>query len=162
MVFAALKIAVFAPIPSARVSTAIAVNAGFFASIRIPYFKSCNRVPMRMLLHPRINSLVTQCLQRVHVRRAPRGEITSREGDDCQPRYYSGKRERVGCLYAIELALQIAHSDKGAGDSEHESNACETHSISHHHSQHVSWLSAERHADADLVRALRNGISHDA
>ena len=31
-----LKIAVLAPMPSARVSTAMAVNAGFFASIRRP------------------------------------------------------------------------------------------------------------------------------
>jgi hypothetical protein len=38
--------AVFAPIPSASVSTAIPVKAGFFASIRAAYFKSCHKVSM--------------------------------------------------------------------------------------------------------------------
>jgi hypothetical protein len=39
-----LKIAVFAPIPSASVNTAIAVNPGFFANIRSPYRASCQSV----------------------------------------------------------------------------------------------------------------------
>ena len=40
-VFMTLKIAVLAPMPRARVSTATAVKPGFFASILIPYRKSC-------------------------------------------------------------------------------------------------------------------------
>ena len=39
-----LKIAVFAPMPSASVTTATIVKPGFFASIRIPYRKSRNIV----------------------------------------------------------------------------------------------------------------------
>src|SRR5579864_3090365 len=39
-----LKIAVFAPIPSASVNTAIAANAGDFLRIRNPYRISCRSV----------------------------------------------------------------------------------------------------------------------
>ena len=49
------KIAVFAPIPSAKVSTTIVVNIGDFASIRNAYRTSCPSVPMnpplRMNVH---------------------------------------------------------------------------------------------------------------
>ena len=41
-VFMTLKMAVLAPIPSARVSTATAVKPGFLANILIPYRKSCS------------------------------------------------------------------------------------------------------------------------
>src|SRR5262249_52104694 len=41
----ALKIAVFAPIPSASVRTATIVNPGFFASTRSPYFASAHSLP---------------------------------------------------------------------------------------------------------------------
>jgi len=44
-----LKIAVFAPIPSASDSTATAAKAGFFASMRRPYFKSWRIVPVGCL-----------------------------------------------------------------------------------------------------------------
>ncbi|PYV23388.1 MAG: hypothetical protein DMG24_14080 [Acidobacteria bacterium] len=39
-----VKIAMFAPIPRASVSTATAVKPGFFASTRRPYLKSCSIV----------------------------------------------------------------------------------------------------------------------
>src|SRR5439155_255563 len=43
MALTKLKIAVFAPMPRASVSTAIAVKAGFFSNIRTAYFKSFMR-----------------------------------------------------------------------------------------------------------------------
>lgn len=39
--FTTLKTAVLAPIPSARVTTAISENPGLFINIRAPYRKSC-------------------------------------------------------------------------------------------------------------------------
>jgi len=39
-VFTTLKIAVFAPMPSANVITATKVKPGFLLSVRRPYFKS--------------------------------------------------------------------------------------------------------------------------
>jgi hypothetical protein len=39
-----LKIAVFAPIPSASIITASAVKPGFFHNIRAPYRRSCSSV----------------------------------------------------------------------------------------------------------------------
>ena len=45
-----LKIAVFAPMPSASVRIATAVKPGFFASILIPYRKSCSNVVILSLV----------------------------------------------------------------------------------------------------------------
>src|SRR5215831_652981 len=42
MLFTMLKIAVFAPMPRARVETAMIANPGFFNSIRAPYRVSCH------------------------------------------------------------------------------------------------------------------------
>lgn len=39
-----LKMAVFAPMPSASVNSATAVNPGLRASMRMPYFTSCQMV----------------------------------------------------------------------------------------------------------------------
>jgi hypothetical protein len=48
--FTTEKMAVFAPIPSASVKIAMAVKPGLFASIRIPYFRSCQNVSMNLPL----------------------------------------------------------------------------------------------------------------
>src|SRR5215467_3257080 len=45
-----LKIAVFAPTPNARESTATIANPGLFRSTRSPYRTSCNSVVMSLLL----------------------------------------------------------------------------------------------------------------
>src|SRR6266404_2174759 len=44
MALTTLNIAVFAPLPIARARIAMAVNDGFFSSIRMLYFRSCNKV----------------------------------------------------------------------------------------------------------------------
>src|SRR5580658_3258930 len=46
-----LKTVAFPPMPSASVSTATAVNPGFFRSVRTPKLKSCNSEP---ILFPRL------------------------------------------------------------------------------------------------------------
>jgi hypothetical protein len=43
-----LKMAVFAPIPSARVKIATVMNPGFFLSVRAPYRISCQRFSMEI------------------------------------------------------------------------------------------------------------------
>jgi hypothetical protein len=45
--------ALFASIPSAKVSTAMVVKPGFFASTRNPYLTSCQKV---IIGHPRVNT----------------------------------------------------------------------------------------------------------
>src|SRR5271169_3366606 len=46
-----LKIAVFAPMPMASVSTATTANPGFFASMRQPYRMSCSKVSICLPRH---------------------------------------------------------------------------------------------------------------
>src|ERR1700721_172600 len=70
-----LKIAVFAPMPSDSVSTAMAVNAGLFRSIRAPKIRSCQSVPTRHLRghRPQLRGMFvaahkeTQTIDRVRV-----------------------------------------------------------------------------------------------
>src|SRR5580693_6180088 len=57
-----LNIAVLAPIPRARVSTATAANPGDLASIRIPYFRSCQSVSMVHLSRRKIKHALLQGL----------------------------------------------------------------------------------------------------
>ena len=69
MGFTALKIAVLAPMPSARVSVATIVKVGCFSSIREPYCRSCHKVSIDLNPHMvRQSSLVMATLP--NVRRA--------------------------------------------------------------------------------------------
>src|SRR4030081_1257500 len=61
-----LKIAVFAPMPSASVMTATAVNPGFFKSWRKANFRS----------------FMAQCLHWIDLRRAAGGKKTGQQGDE--------------------------------------------------------------------------------
>src|SRR5256884_2751460 len=71
-----LKIAVFAPMPSASVSTATMVKPGFFSNWRKANFKS----------------FITQCLHRIDFGRLPSREIACDHGrrDDERCGYRSG------------------------------------------------------------------------
>src|SRR5438477_10525166 len=63
-----LKIAVFAPIPSASVSTATPVKPGFFSNWR----------------KANLRSFITQRLHRIDSRRASRGKQAGQQRDRCQ------------------------------------------------------------------------------
>src|ERR1700721_2455890 len=73
-----LKIAVFAPMPSDSVSTAMGVNAGLFRSIRAPKIRFCQSVPTRHLRghRPQLRGMFvaahkeTQTIDRVRLRGA--------------------------------------------------------------------------------------------
>src|SRR5207237_9557732 len=65
-----LKMAVFAPIPSASVTIATAENAGFLIN--------CRKASRRLL--------ITKCDHWIDPRGAPRGNKTGSRGDSCQQR----------------------------------------------------------------------------
>src|SRR3989454_12001952 len=72
-----LKIAVFAPMPSASVSTATAVKPGFFSNWR----------------KANLRSFITQCLHRIDFRCAPGRQETREQGDREEHERYGRGRE---------------------------------------------------------------------
>src|SRR5216110_2398466 len=82
-----LKIAVFAPMPSASVSTATAVKPGFFSSWR----------------KANLRSFITQSLYRINFRRAAGGQIAGQECDHDERQPNSDERYRIVGLDLIQL-----------------------------------------------------------
>ena len=76
-----LKIAVFAPMPSASVITAMIVNPGCFSNIRAANLTSWSSVPISDLLR-------TQCDDRVDPASAARRQPTGDEGDGREQHRY--------------------------------------------------------------------------
>src|SRR6266853_5602509 len=87
MALAKLKIAVFAPMPSASVSTATAVKPGFFSS-----WRKANLI-----------SFITESDNRIDPCRAARGQPARHQRHKDKNRSHAKERQRVGCLYFIEL-----------------------------------------------------------
>src|SRR5437879_6344542 len=87
-----LKIAVFAPIPSARVSTAMAVKPGFFSSWRQANFKS----------------FITQCLHRIDLRRPSRRGVAREDGGACHQQRRHGDTQWIRWRHCVMNDLKFA------------------------------------------------------
>src|SRR3954452_18356307 len=85
-----LKIALFAPIPSASVAIAIKVKPGDFSNIRRAYFRS----------------FITQGFHWLNVHRAARGEVDGGQRDDEECEQDSDECRRVGRFDSVKHAAQ--------------------------------------------------------
>src|SRR5438445_8764376 len=74
-----VKMAVFAPMPSASVSTATAVKPGFFSNWR----------------KANLRSFITQCLHRIDLGRAPRRQPTRQHRYYCEQHRHAGERHGI-------------------------------------------------------------------
>src|SRR5437667_8792358 len=142
----ALKMAVFAPMPSANVSTATAVKPGFFSSWRKANFRS----------------FITQCLHRIDFRCAAGGQPAGEQCNAGEQKRNGGERQRIGGFHFKKQALHHTCQRPGAGDAEQNPDAHHTHPLSDDERKDIAFLRAERHAQSDLMRALRDGVSDDA
>src|SRR5580693_8169728 len=88
-----VKIAVFAPMPRASVSTATIVKPGFLRSIRTPYFRSCKKLSTLCLSRPNHSHslIVTQSRNRIDLRGAPCRYVAGKERDGPEPCNYRCK-----------------------------------------------------------------------
>src|SRR5467141_1739457 len=84
-----LKMAVFAPMPSASVSTATAVKPGFFSNCRMANFRS----------------FITQCLHRIDSRRAPGGQPTGNQSYQEDQQRHAANRGRISGPNSVKLAF---------------------------------------------------------
>src|SRR5215469_5722840 len=112
-----LNIAVVTPMPSAIVTTATVANPGLLLSLRSAYRKSW--VNEFIVVAP---SLVSQRYHRIHLRRPPRGDVTSGQGYQHQGTRYGQKREWVRRRYPKQLASHRSGQGKSAGNSNYDSD----------------------------------------
>src|SRR2546423_2164503 len=101
MLWTKLKIAVFAPMPSASVATATSVNAGCFNRIRAPYRRSWNNVFIFFTFnrsnksYRTYKSFVTQRNHWIDFRRASCGQVTRQKRNQQQQQGNETKRQRI-------------------------------------------------------------------
>src|SRR6476660_3286864 len=141
-----LKMAVFAPIPSARVSTATRVNPGDFRSWRKASFRSF------MLLG-------AQSLNRVDTCSAARREQTRRQCDRREQNCCAAEQHWVVRRNLIELRRDQPAERERRNNAEREPAHHWLQSRAHDELQDIACLRPERHADADLPGSLLDSVS---
>src|SRR5437899_2519010 len=119
--FITLNIAVFAPMPSASMSTATTVKPGFF--------NNCRTANLR--------SFITQCLHRIHFRGSPGGQPASQEPHGAEQKTHCHKREWIGWTDAVEEIAQHLGQTEGRGQSKSRADCGELHPLPQDQSQHV-------------------------
>src|SRR2546427_7916550 len=125
--FMTLKIAVFAPIPSASVSTATAVKPGFFSSWR----------------KANLRSFITQCLHRIDTRSASRRQPRSEQRHQQEQQRHASERQRIGGFDVEEQRLQHARKGQRGCQPDTDSQQPEPHPLTNYQAQHVAPLRAE-------------------
>ena len=103
-----------------------------------------------------------QCDNRIDVRRATRrnedGQGRDGEEDQCHRHVHDGI---IGWSPVQKVANDSADS-KRREQTESRSDADDDQRISDHHPAHAHRLGAERHANPDLTRPLRDSVAHHA
>src|SRR3982751_3886170 len=147
-----LKIVVFRPIPSARVTIAMKVKAGDLRSWRKANFKS-------------FMSLGAQGLNRIDARGAPRRNQTRRGRNQCEHSRNCEINERIERVDFEKDVLQCSRSE----DSEKQCRAAAAknktddqlpRALGHDHSKNSARVRAQSHANAKFLRALIHGKTH--
>src|SRR6266481_1196424 len=143
------KIAVFNPIPSARVSTATQVNAGDLRSWRSANFTSV------ILFGSQRGNWIDVC-------GAARREQTSHQCGRREQNCCAAEQQWIVRRNLIELCRNQPAERERRDNAEREPGYHRFHSLAHDKPQDIARLRAERHADADLAGALLDGVGNRA
>src|SRR5690348_1794942 len=149
------KIAVFAPMPSAKVSTAIAANPGALASTRNAYFTSWIKPFMSA-------SLVPQCDHGIDLRRSARRQVARDKRYGNQHAGNSRVRQRIRRTDAKEHVGQRARQHKRKSQPNRYARRREDRALTQHQRENSAGLRAERHANAKFMSALTRGVRQHA
>src|SRR6266511_2033646 len=153
-----LKMAVLAPMPSAKVTTAMSAKIGFFTSIRKPKRKSCNSEFITSPYLSTVPSLVTQRHQRIDFRCSSAGYVAGNQRHRRKQHRDRGERRRIGWFHAKEHARHQSGKKESADQTACNSNHCQHHSLTDHHPEHIPRLRTDCHTNTNLVCALRDGV----
>src|SRR5437764_6120665 len=144
-----LKIAVFAPMPSASVRTATRVNPGALRSWR----------------RANLRSLILFCAQRDYridaYGTAGRYETGKQRGDG-KSSGSNGNQKRITRRDLVKLSRDEMTRAKRGGKADYQPEQNRSHPLFHHELQNICDLRAERHAHSDFARSLFDRISDRA
>src|SRR5438132_7392961 len=144
-----LKIAVFAPIPSARVRTVTKVNPGDLRSWR--------RAKRRSFM-----SFGAQCDNWIDARSAARRQPRSEEGRSKKEESNSEIDSRIDPLHFEEHALQRARERKSAEQTNDRANQKQMHSVRKNEHADLGRARAQRKANTDFTDAFERGIGEQS
>src|SRR5688572_12251983 len=154
-----LKIAVFAPIPSASVTRAAVVKPGVRRSDRAAYFTSRQRVSS--IITPRC-SFGSQRGTRFDTGGAACREEAGGGGNHRQNRGYRCVGDRIGGADVEQQPGDQPMRAKSGDDAANQSRSADPSALTKHKKEHVERRRADGHADADFARPARHGIREDA
>src|SRR5204863_10052921 len=138
-----LNMAVLAPMPSARVSTAIAVKPGFFSSWR----KAKRR------------SFITQRRHRIDLRRPTRGNPRREQPCEDENPGSGEKYNRIGRIHFKEHLLERLSDGVRKKESPGQAQSDEPQRVLEHEPNYVAPQRAEGDAQSDFAGSARNQIS---
>src|SRR5215470_8584265 len=145
------KIAVLAPIPSARAATATAVKASDPLSSRTACFRSCSVRSMRSLVPKRDDRIDRRC-------------AASWTGGGCErdQREQARDRSEAGWIGGSDRE-QLGAKETGQGDgtdkAERKADARQGESVADNQGHQILRARAQRHADANFAAPLGNRIT---
>src|SRR6187401_97441 len=144
-----LKIAVFAPIPSASVTIATRVNPGDLRSWRKASFKSF------MSLRSESDDRVDACgAASWHAAGDQRDEYQRNDGCDHSP--------GIDCAYVVKQRHQRAAGSNRTDQSNSNPDCNQCHALAEHEFENVCALRAESHANPEFASALGYRERHHA
>src|SRR2546423_2825868 len=148
--FTRLKIAVFAPMPSARVKIAMMLKPGVFNNIRTAYFRSVNT---KSLFSAQRMHWIDKC-------GAPRRQQTRNQRRAGKEDRRAAEQRRIMRRDLEQLGCDQTSQRKRRRNSNDESDHDRAHALADDEFEYVACLCAERHANADFSGALFNGVSN--
>src|SRR4029434_3607259 len=121
-------------------------------------------VPRRPTDEPRGGeaSLRGESNRRVEFRGATRGQIAGEKRDDDKQKRNREIRRRIIRPHMEKQTCHDARENEGTAQTGDNTNRGQRHSLPNDQSEHTTALRAERHADANFLGALRDGVSHYA
>src|SRR5882757_1751579 len=144
-----LKIAVFSPMPSARVRTATTVNPGDLRSWRTANFRS-------------FMSLGAQRDNRIDTCGAAGWYKTGKQSGDGKSCGGKGNQKRIVRRDLVKLSRDEMTGAKRGGKPDYQPEQNRIHPLFHHESQNICDLRAERHAHSDFGGSLFDRVSDRA
>ncbi len=144
-----LKIALFAPIPSASVKIATDVNPGDLRSWR----------------RANLKSLILFCAQRdyrIDSCGAAGWYKTGKQSGDGKSCGSNGNQKRIMRRDLVKLSRHEMTRAKRGGKADYQPEQNRIHPLFHHESQNICDLCAERHAHSDFGRSLFDRVSDRA
>src|SRR5262245_3089342 len=135
------------------------INKSATANWRLIKFLLTNTLPMPWR-QPRL--LLADRDQRVYVGRPPRRDKTREQRHRQQQNWGADKCHRISWRDAEKLTLKQACGGKRRREPETNPEQSQDQSLLQHHAQDGARPCAERYANANLARALADGVGQDA